>query len=225
MSLFTKLRFKTAAPVHVLGDAAGQAIVQAEEGYSLARMLPEKKGAGVQQVILFARDAASLQKEFTCLAPHLADAAVLWIAYPKKSGAIQSDLTRDRGWKVVDEWGYIGVSQASLNADWSGLWYKKPEALRSFKRGTPMEDRITEGVDYKSRTVSLPADAAEALNPVPGLQDFFASFSFSHKREWVEAIADAKKPETRARRIAKMVEDLEHQREQKAAKAAAKTTA
>ena len=222
MSLLTKLRFKTSAPVHVLGDADGVACILLEEGYTILKKLPANGDMPIQQALLFVRDTASLQKDFAALAPQLASGAMLWIAYPKKSGSIKSDLNRDRGWAMVDEWGYVGVSQASLNEDWSGLWFKKPEALRSFKRGIPIEERKTEGVDYKARTVALPADAANALDAVPGLKNFFHSFSFSHQREWAEAIAEAKKPETRARRIAKMVDDLNKQREAKAVKAVAK---
>ena len=215
MSLLAKLRFKPSEPVYVLGDAAGTATVQSEEGYTLAKKLPAQKDAALHQVILFARDTAALQTSFAVLAPQLAEGAILWIAYPKKSGAIKSDLTRDKGWKVVDEWGYVGVSQASLDNDWSGLWFKKAGALKKHLRATPMHERRTDGVDYVRRTVSLPADALEALHTVPGLEDFFKSLSFSHHREWAEAIADAEKPETRARRIARMVEDLRTQREQK----------
>lgn len=222
MSLFTKLRFSLDAPVHVLGDAAGVSLFASVEGYRVAEKLPAKAQAGVRQAILIVRDATALQRDFAALAPHLDAAAILWIAYPKKSGSIKSDLTRDRGWKIVDEWGYVGVSQASLDDDWSGRWFKKAEALKKHLRATPMLERTTEGVDYVGRTVTLPADAAGALATVPGLSDLFGRFSFSHKREWAEAIADAKKPETRARRIGRMVEDLQKQRDQKTAKAVSK---
>lgn len=224
MSLLSKLRFQPTAPVYAPGDAAGASLLQGDAAFLLMENLPAGKGATLQQVILFARDAAGLRTTFAKLAPRLADKAVLWIAYPKKSGAIKSDLTRDKGWEQVSEWGYIGVSQASLDDDWSGLWFKKAEALKKHLRATPMHERVTEGVDYKARTVSLPADAADALDSVTGLSDFFNGLSFSHRREWAEAIADAKKSETRVCRILKMVDELVKQQQEKSANAAAKTT-
>jgi len=42
-----------------------------------------------------------------------------------------------------------------------------------------------------------------------GLQAAWDRMSFSHRREYVSAITEAKKPETRQRRVAKTIEALE----------------
>ena len=54
----------------------------------------------------------------------------------------------------------------------------------------------------------LPDDARAALDEVPAARAAWDRLAPSHRREHVEAILDAKKPETRARRIARMVEKL-----------------
>jgi hypothetical protein len=64
---------------------------------------------------------------------------------------------------------------------------------------------VTVERDTAERTVDVPGDLAEALEAA-GAKDAFEAMSFSHRREHVQAIEDAKKPETRARRIAKAVE-------------------
>ncbi|HEV7763968.1 MAG TPA: YdeI/OmpD-associated family protein [Thermoanaerobaculia bacterium] len=56
-------------------------------------------------------------------------------------------------------------------------------------------------LDTEKREVSLPADFRKALKAAPPAWDRWQELSFSHQREWVEALADAKKPETRARRM------------------------
>ena len=61
--------------------------------------------------------------------------------------------------------------------------------------------------DTAERTVDVPEDLARALAEA-GLREAFDGLSFSHRREHVNAINDAKKPETRARRIAKALEML-----------------
>lgn len=62
------------------------------------------------------------------------------------------------------------------------------------------------GIDYHNRTVTPSVDIAKALEQHAGLEAFFNSMSFSHKKEYIEAIEEAKKPETRQRRIEQMIE-------------------
>ncbi|MFG1814768.1 YdeI/OmpD-associated family protein [Kribbella sp. NPDC049174] len=66
---------------------------------------------------------------------------------------------------------------------------------------------VTVERDTAARTVEVPADLAAALEEA-GLRKTFDALSYSHRREHVNAINDAKKPETRARRITKALEML-----------------
>lgn len=58
----------------------------------------------------------------------------------------------------------------------------------------------------------LPPDARVALEAAPAALAAWGRLAPSHRREHVEAILEAKKPETRARRIARMVAKLESAR-------------
>jgi hypothetical protein len=60
-------------------------------------------------------------------------------------------------------------------------------------------------LDQAPRTVDVPADLASALKRVAGGREGWKALSFTHQREHVEAIEDAKKPETRARRVERAV--------------------
>ncbi len=66
---------------------------------------------------------------------------------------------------------------------------------------------VTVERDTVERTIEVPADLAAALED-GGLRKAFDALSYSHRREHVNAINDAKKPETRARRITKALEML-----------------
>jgi hypothetical protein len=66
---------------------------------------------------------------------------------------------------------------------------------------------VTVERDTAERTVEVPADLASALDEA-GLRTAFDALSYSHRREHVNAINDAKNPETRARRITKALELL-----------------
>jgi len=63
-------------------------------------------------------------------------------------------------------------------------------------------------LDDAPRTVSVPADLEAALAETPSIAQLFAALSYSHKKEYVDWIESAKKPETRLGRIQKMAEML-----------------
>jgi hypothetical protein len=67
---------------------------------------------------------------------------------------------------------------------------------------------VTLTLDTEARTVKPPADLVRALKAAPRAWDRWRALSYSHQREHAEAVTGAKKPETRARRIARAVEAL-----------------
>jgi hypothetical protein len=66
---------------------------------------------------------------------------------------------------------------------------------------------VTVERDSAERTIEVPADFAAALEEA-GLRKTFDALAYTHRREHVNAINDAKLPETRARRITKALEML-----------------
>jgi len=58
-------------------------------------------------------------------------------------------------------------------------------------------------LDDAPRTVTVPADLDAALSRAPAQAKTFAALSYSHKKEFVDWIESAKKPETRSNRINK----------------------
>ena len=58
--------------------------------------------------------------------------------------------------------------------------------------------------DAEPRDVAVPAELADAL-AAAGLREAWDACSYSHRREWVEAIEGAKRPETRTRRVGSAV--------------------
>jgi hypothetical protein len=63
-------------------------------------------------------------------------------------------------------------------------------------------------LDLEPRTVDVPDDFHQALRKNPDALRAFDKMSYSHRKEYVQSINDAKKPETRERRIQKAVERL-----------------
>jgi hypothetical protein len=66
---------------------------------------------------------------------------------------------------------------------------------------------VTVELDRTERTVAVPDDLRDAL-AAAGLRGAFDALSFTKRRDAVGAVEQAKKPETRANRIAATVERL-----------------
>ena len=62
--------------------------------------------------------------------------------------------------------------------------------------------------DTAPRTVEVPADLLAALNENPAAKEIWERISYTHKKEFVAAIEEPKKPETRARRVKKTLAEL-----------------
>ncbi|MEP1152451.1 MAG: YdeI/OmpD-associated family protein [Balneola sp.] len=127
-----------------------------------------------------------------------------WVAYPKKSGSISSDLNRDIIWGYLNTLKLNPNKMVSMNEDWSMISIVRQSAQKKpskFGQDPP-------GVDRKTKTVIPPKDLQIQLDANPEANAFFESLAFSHRREYVGWIHDAKKEETRERRIRKTIELL-----------------
>ena len=76
--------------------------------------------------------------------------------------------------------------------------------------GVTAGDELDVGIelDDAPRTVDVPADLAAALAEEPTAAQAWEKLAYTHQKEWARSVEDAKKPETRARRVAAAVEAL-----------------
>jgi hypothetical protein len=86
---------------------------------------------------------------------------------------------------------YIGVTKAIRNAIGKTVGDKVQVFLAK---------------DTEPRTVEIPSDFLLELKKITGADKIFENFVFTHKKEYVRWIEEAKKEETRKRRINKAVE-------------------
>jgi uncharacterized protein YdeI (YjbR/CyaY-like superfamily) len=86
---------------------------------------------------------------------------------------------------------------------------------RSHREAAGLEGNETLNVrldlDTETRTVKPPADLVKALKAA-SLWERWQEQSYTHQREHAEAIEDAKKPETRARRIERALQMIRAKR-------------
>ncbi len=176
----------------------------ADKGYaSLQAEAATGKEGAFDAVQLFVKDKAELDRLAPTAARALKRNGIFWIAYPKKSSHVKSDLTRDEGWKTISDLGYEGVRQIAIDETWSSLRFKhKSERVKPSKMGATYS-----GIDKAARTVVPPDDMQAALEAA-GITENFQQMAFTQKKERVVAVLEAKRPDTRTSRILKTVEQV-----------------
>jgi Bacteriocin-protection, YdeI or OmpD-Associated/Domain of unknown function (DUF1905) len=70
------------------------------------------------------------------------------------------------------------------------------------------EVRVTIGLDDAPREVEVPPALAQALDADPAAKARFGALAYSHRKEFARWIAEAKKQDTRERRVAQAVQML-----------------
>jgi hypothetical protein len=75
-------------------------------------------------------------------------------------------------------------------------------------------DRVTVGleIDDAPRTIDLPGDLAAAIGADADVAGRFERMPYTHRLEYVRWVGEAKRPETRTRRIAAAVERIRESR-------------
>ena len=99
-----------------------------------------------------------------------------------------------------------GIAYRTTIAVYGGRFYlpARKEIREAAKLAAGKRARVTIEADTVARVVTLPPDLAIALK-AGGATDAFRRMAHSHQREHVDSVLEAKRPETRDNRIAKVV--------------------
>ena len=161
------------------------------------------------------------------LAKHHSTSPGIWLKFAKKGSGIPSVYYREAlevalcyGWidgqlKSLDERYYLQrFTPRRPKSKWSKINCGKVAALIESGRMKPAGLRQVEAAKadgrweaaYDSqRTITVPEDLRAALAKNPQAADFFATIDGRNRYSLLYYVEDAKKPETRARRIAHVV--------------------
>jgi uncharacterized protein YdeI (YjbR/CyaY-like superfamily) len=159
-----------------------------------------------------------------------AESAGVWLQIAKKATGIPT-VTYAEAVEVALCYGWIDGQKASHNADyflqrftprrprskWSKINVDKVAELAKAGRMRPAGVAEVEAAKADGRweaaygsmaTIAVPDDLQAALDANPAARDFFATISRTNRYAVLYRIHDAKRPETRAKRIAMIVEML-----------------
>jgi len=116
------------------------AVIEAPEGYiDSLRPLPEavevlrSLDGAFDWIQIFVKNQAEIAQLFPRVARALKPDSILWVSFPKGTSKIQTDLTRDRGWELVQQADLKWINLISVNETWSAF------SLRPYKPGEPRQ--------------------------------------------------------------------------------------
>jgi hypothetical protein len=116
-------------------------VVSAPPAY-LKRLAPLPEGVVITStadgahpfIQLFATSRADLDKSAPYLLKHIARGALVWIAYPKKTSGVESNLSRDVVAKAMKGRGWRPVSIIAIDAVWSALRFRPIADFKSKRK-------------------------------------------------------------------------------------------
>jgi hypothetical protein len=132
-ALLKKLNWKDHPRLVVL--AAPPELAPTFEAIAADVAIGQRLGKGEGFVLAFVRNCAEIEATAPKLVAALADDALVWLAYPKKSSKrYQSDIGRDDSWAALGRLGFEAVRQVALDDDWSALRFRPAEHIKTMKR-------------------------------------------------------------------------------------------
>ena len=105
------------ALVSAPGDFAGTALRPLPEGVELR----SRARGPLDVIVFFTTRRAQLERRFAKLATALDAAGALWIAWPKRSSGVRTDLTEDALREVGLPLGLVDTKVCAIDDTWSGL--------------------------------------------------------------------------------------------------------
>lgn len=210
--LARKLRFAPEMKAVILHPPADYNIV-GELGLPTAagRSTEDVPGEGAYEfVLLFVTSLAELENRAPYAIRAAETDALLWICYPKGASRMKTDINRDTGWALMKTFGTEGVAMISLNETWSAMRYRPEEAVKSSRSKKGRKDNAPAGTVEKPTMAvpDMPHDLEAALGGSSEARIFFETLTDSMRRDYLHWILDAKKEETRAKRVAATIEKL-----------------
>ena len=208
-ALLEKMKLNKGVPIAVLGAPAG--FVVPELLHATGQPYDEAICNKYKWIAICLLHSAEVGIEVSRALDALAVDGMMWICYPKKSGKIKTDLSRDHGWDSISHLGLRHLNLISIDDDWTAWGVEHGSNEVSAKTRQKSEDRnalLAQYMDHTTREMRYPDEMTAALEKNASARDFLDRQSFSNRKEYVEWIVTAKRPETRQQRLDKMIDYL-----------------
>jgi Bacteriocin-protection, YdeI or OmpD-Associated len=206
LSVFEKLQFKDEKNLLIQGlpSTIEKQFVKLSFSKSVTPLLKVRK---IDLALIFAISHKQLQDILKDVVPALAEDAKLWIAYPKVSSKIVSDLARDCNWDCISKLGLECVRSIALDNVWCAMRFKKADKIQRSLTSISAGIKI-EGIDMETRTITTPPELQTLFDKNKKANLFFETLSFTNKKEYIIWINSAKREETKQARLVATIQKL-----------------
>ena len=123
-SLFEKLELNEEKNLLIQGLPSSIEKQFAKLSYA-KNVTPLLKTRKIDFALVFAVNRDQLSNILRDVFPALHSSSKLWIAYPKITSKIASDLNRHSSWQALDTSDYEAISQVALDHVWTAMLFKK----------------------------------------------------------------------------------------------------
>lgn len=100
--------------------------------------LPEQRPDDPALIVAFVTAIADVERQARLVVPHYRPGQALWFAYPKKTGAIRTDISRDQGWQALVAHDLLPVTQIAIDETWSALRFRYRGEIARMTRKTDL---------------------------------------------------------------------------------------
>lgn len=161
-------------------------------------------------LLLFVMNSYELKEQLAIISGKLRPDTLFWIAYPKKSSGMESDLHMMAPWDELKAHQLTPCASISISEVWTGLRLKPIDLVKAsaVRNENIQQNDFSTYIDVENKQVSPPADLLAALQEYPLALTYFESLAYSHRKEYVLWILTAKQDKTRLSRIEKTIEML-----------------
>ncbi|TDH21599.1 hypothetical protein EXU57_19025 [Segetibacter sp. 3557_3] len=207
-SLFDKLLLKDEKNLLIQGlpSSIEKQFVKLSYSKNVTPLLRTKR---IDFALVFAINVNQLNGILSEVLPALQPEAKLWIAYPKSTSKISSDLNRDCSWEVLTANGFEGVVQVPLDHVWSAFRFKKSSEITArLSECQEVKSVDIKGIDFDKNLIVPLADLEKIFSRHKNAREVFQALSITNQKEYVSWIEGAKREETKARRLEATVEKL-----------------
>lgn len=207
-SLFEKLQLKDEKNLLIQGipSAIEKQFSKLSFSKNVTPLLNTKR---IDFALIFTINQQQLNNILKEIIPSLNKEAKFWIAYPRPSSKIVTDLNRDDCWSYLVSNLFRAIEQVDIDHIWTAMRFEKKDQIVVRRQNTPSKSPSEmEGLNAEFQKITPPKELVKLFSVHKKAAHVFQKLPPSHQEEYVSWINDAKKEVTRKKRVEGAIERL-----------------